>query len=392
MYDSTPRATQPDIRESTAWAPLVFSRTRDIDFRFLAMPEDLTSDEQDWLRTAQLGATIAYMNRDYQSPIWSCFKRGYNVPGGRWLSVIGVTCWCALLSDDYNRDIGGRSIYGFFGAVCRDSSIRVPPLDLELFKPLYTFAIERFADTVDNAQLYRKSYEWRWPRLLTIAPSAMRLNANPTSLQLHPQSSGQVLWAAAAAAPAPVSLSLNLIRPREALERAIQDATIQGSEESALLTRKPPEPLMPPDPMQHAPIPRRASGPLWDDPQRPQSLSPRPPKPGIVKKVGSYFQGVGSHFTDKFSRKKPEPNSSVVRRQGNRAQLSKLPEKIDNNVLGVKKISPGSVPPQNDIFSLDRPAPSAVPPPSKPTAENPKLQPKSLPKRDEDESGIDFTG
>ncbi|MEM8777599.1 MAG: hypothetical protein AAGF26_01745 [Cyanobacteria bacterium P01_G01_bin.49] len=141
-------------------AALIYARTYEVDFRFIAMPEDFTSDDKNWAWD-YIRVTTRTPEQLPENPRWSIFKNDR-------YCVFGVTCMVRELigrptgenSEDLTKDSKGRPIYIFAGYVtqigqeiAKENKIYIPPYsgnNLELFQPLYEY--------VSNQWLV-KSYE-----------------------------------------------------------------------------------------------------------------------------------------------------------------------------------------------------------------------------------------
>ncbi|NEP81102.1 MAG: hypothetical protein F6K39_24870 [Okeania sp. SIO3B3] len=99
------------------WSVIIYGRTKEADFRFLAIPEDFTPEDRYWASKYIHGSTV-YPEKLKENPRWSLFKNHKHC-------VIGVTCMVKDLigSDrryDYmTEDASRRSIYIFVGYVVK---------------------------------------------------------------------------------------------------------------------------------------------------------------------------------------------------------------------------------------------------------------------------------
>lgn len=126
------------IAPSTKWAPLIYGRTYEIDFRFLVIPSDF--DEQ------------------IKNQVWEFIKISTRSPENlsgkpRWIflrttrhCIMGVTCLVRDLlnsqekdgSEDLTRDRHGRPLYAFVGFVAETPvPFAIPAMDLEIFADPY---------------------------------------------------------------------------------------------------------------------------------------------------------------------------------------------------------------------------------------------------------------
>jgi len=138
------------------WAPIVYGRTYEVDFRLLALPQDFQQAEQDWIM-----AHIQVMTRSaedlQQKPRWAVFKSDR-------LCVVGIVCRVIdLIGDtliegqDLTRDQKKRPLYTFVGYATRTNqeSIQLPAYtnkDLRLFRYPY----EKYVIVNWQAKLYEE--------------------------------------------------------------------------------------------------------------------------------------------------------------------------------------------------------------------------------------------
>ncbi|MBW4505686.1 MAG: hypothetical protein KME64_04135 [Scytonematopsis contorta HA4267-MV1] len=133
------------------WASIVYSRTYEVDFRFITVPKGFTSEDKDWLWN-HIRTTTRSAEKLLGNPRWSLFMGGH-------YCVIGVTCMASDLigatedtkSEDITRDFQGRPLYLFVGYVAEfDKRKRLPPIpqyagkDIQLFKPLYSYISDQW--------------------------------------------------------------------------------------------------------------------------------------------------------------------------------------------------------------------------------------------------------
>lgn len=120
------------------WSVIVYGRTKEADYRFLAIPDDFGEQEQNWTRKYIHGTTV---NREklLGNPRWSLFKNHKHC-------VFGVTCMVQELVGSERKyeymakDGGRRSLHIFVGYVAQINedfnSLRILPVleNLEFFK------------------------------------------------------------------------------------------------------------------------------------------------------------------------------------------------------------------------------------------------------------------
>jgi|JI9StandDraft_2_1071091.scaffolds.fasta_scaffold01224_7 hypothetical protein len=120
------------------WSVIVYSRTYEADYRFLAIPEDFTREDENWA-ISYIKATTRKPEQLPGNPRWSLFKNHKHC-------VIGVTCMVKDLisSQEMTADKGDRPIYAFVGYVTKVD--KNPELYLDI--PHYA----------DNISLFQSAY------------------------------------------------------------------------------------------------------------------------------------------------------------------------------------------------------------------------------------------
>jgi len=119
------------------WSAIVYSRTYEVDFRLIAVPDYFNDEDQKWALNHILGTTRSTGSLDVQ-PRWSLFKNER-------YCVIGVTCRATdLTTEDRTKDFQQRPLFTFVGYVSQVDKEQglpsIPPYtgkNLEFFKPLY---------------------------------------------------------------------------------------------------------------------------------------------------------------------------------------------------------------------------------------------------------------
>jgi hypothetical protein len=125
------------------WSAIVYSRTYEVDFRLIAIPDYFNDEDKKWALNYILGTTRSTGSLDIQ-PRWSLFKNEH-------YCVIGVTCRANdlfestdLATEDRTQDFKRRPLFAFVGYVTQiDQEQGLPSIlpytgrNLELFKPLY---------------------------------------------------------------------------------------------------------------------------------------------------------------------------------------------------------------------------------------------------------------
>jgi hypothetical protein len=125
------------------WSALVYSRTYEVDFRLIAIPDYFNDEDKKWALNYILGTTRSTASLDLH-PRWSLFKNER-------YCVIGVTCRASdlveltdLATEERTKDFQKRPLFTFVGYVTKVDQERGLPLispytgrNLEFFKPLY---------------------------------------------------------------------------------------------------------------------------------------------------------------------------------------------------------------------------------------------------------------
>jgi hypothetical protein len=126
------------------WAAIVYGRSYHLDFRFIAVPQDFTSQEINWASPYIL-ATTRRARKLPSHPRWSLFKNDSHC-------IVGVTCMVRdligklgeNLIEVMSKDNRGRPLYVFVGYATKLSKVKclfnLPTYTgecLESFKPPY---------------------------------------------------------------------------------------------------------------------------------------------------------------------------------------------------------------------------------------------------------------
>lgn len=218
------------------FAPIVYSRTYEVDFRFIVVPEDFQQDSQpdfqvrnrDWVEN-HIHSTTLLAERLPDYPRWSIFKNTSHC-------IVGVTCMATAVSEDKTRDRESRPLYLFLGYVFRSPVDFQPiPMELEHFKTLYHYVSEKWEEklyeTTSKAPILKKYQEIPSTETQNAAISldaTANLNFDPNKIRIWPDSEEfrQKLWLAACAYQEPVSLCLGLPNEAAALKGSFLNSTI----------------------------------------------------------------------------------------------------------------------------------------------------------------------
>jgi hypothetical protein len=228
------------------WATIIYGRTYEVDFRLIVKPEDFEEQDIEWAKSHIL-VTTRWAEKLSDRPRWSMFKNHHHC-------VVGVTCMAAELSDDINEDRIGRPLYVFVGYVAKAPFPPIPPMNLELFKPIY--------DRYVRQRWLEKSYQTREADLLSkseyaeLAYSQLEYSVDDLSacpvlntysdafstrgftngdafgersdrIYLWPDNdeNRKKLWLAASQQQAPLSLCLGLAQSQDAIQGVFLNAT-----------------------------------------------------------------------------------------------------------------------------------------------------------------------
>ncbi|MEC4813259.1 MAG: hypothetical protein SAK29_08325 [Scytonema sp. PMC 1069.18] len=135
------------------WAPIVYGRTYEVDFRFIVTPEDFEEKELEWVAN-YIRVTTRTPEKLPNNPRWLLLK-------SRRYCLVGVTCMVRELiastnfegAEDFTRDSQGRPLYVFVGYIAQKSPEAgvldcptIPPMDLRCFAKLYDYVRQRWLE------------------------------------------------------------------------------------------------------------------------------------------------------------------------------------------------------------------------------------------------------
>ncbi|MEI7676537.1 MAG: hypothetical protein WCJ03_07140 [Bacteroidales bacterium] len=134
------------------WSAIVYARTYEVDFRFIAIPQGYTNDDIADIESYVLVSTRLAEKLPSQ-PRWSLYRNARQC-------VFGVTCMANELVDaakstdidisnwaTMTRDNCSCPLFLFVGYVCNDGKAIAPAFDqlqLSLFTPLYQYVVEQW--------------------------------------------------------------------------------------------------------------------------------------------------------------------------------------------------------------------------------------------------------
>ncbi len=122
---------------------IVYGRTYEVDFRFIALPENFTDNDKKWIEN--------YIQVTTRSPEKLTNNPRFSIVKNSQYCVFGVTCLARDLHNiiEETQDKCDRPLYGFFGYVISVNEnweiIRcfLEP-NIDLFKPLYNYILEQW--------------------------------------------------------------------------------------------------------------------------------------------------------------------------------------------------------------------------------------------------------
>lgn len=271
------------IKQMYKWAAVVYGRTYEVDFRFIAVPEGFTSEDRGWLWN-HIRATLRSAEKLPGNPRWSLFANGR-------YCVVGVTCMAkdlvgatedAGMSEDMTRDFQGRPLYLFTGYVAeldkQEESLPIPQYcenDIQLFKPLYRYIAEQRlvksfhpASKVPVPSEYRELDYSQFQGFPTIDGGSFSLNSDPQKVTLWSDSeeNRSNLWMAASRSItsqySPTSLCLGLGGQKDVVDSLFLNATATDVRQQQTISRATQSPVLPtPIPSQEEPS--AAEEPAW---------------------------------------------------------------------------------------------------------------------------------
>ena len=183
------------------WAPLVYARTLEVDYRTIVVPDDFTPAlTSEALRYIQ--ATTTYSNNLPNQPRWIIFS--LMGAGQSRHTVFGVTCMAieVTAASDKTRDLHNRPVRTFLGYVSPVSNPRIPSLSAELFgflKELYSFVEQHWVEKgFQSSQQETTKYDSEIPSYLLQIPSETQptteINVNSNEVFVWMTSPMEPVW------------------------------------------------------------------------------------------------------------------------------------------------------------------------------------------------------
>ena len=208
------------------YAPIVYGRTYEVDFRFIELPEDFRENslsgfqikDQDWLERHIRSSTLA-AEKLSGKPRWSIFKNEK-------YSVVGITCMADEVANEKTKDRESRALYVFLGYVFRSIDLPKIPMHLDIFKHMYRSILDRWEDK----PFEQASKEPMWSSYVEIPSNfsinkpnpkpLLELNLNPKKIVAWVDSEEyrRELWSAGLCCQSPVSICLGLPNKNTALK------------------------------------------------------------------------------------------------------------------------------------------------------------------------------
>jgi len=150
----TEEATVPQLDSTSGdyWAPIAYSRTYSQDYRILAIPSDVESEEA-WIKI-HINASIRYPEQLRTSVRWCIFSKEN-------LCVFGISCMADHIADHSVSDEVNRRIPIFLGYVSTDSNPKIPDRNIEDFRRLFSIIQDRWHNHTSFDRLnstYEKTY------------------------------------------------------------------------------------------------------------------------------------------------------------------------------------------------------------------------------------------
>ncbi len=252
------------------WAPIVYSRTLNVDFRLLTMPEKMSQDEVDWV-LEHISGTTTYADDLRESSRWSLFKNDS-------LCVFGLTCMAALVSG-IKVVADNRDLYLFAGWAARIDKTAypqaphhppIPPLSVIkqppfwVFRTLYDFVDLMWEDdrttlselqkeigrpfrrVPQMEQILKRNRHLIAEQRKAVAAESDQLNYDGLKLSTIPYESddqaaqtqkNDMIWAEAALTDKPVSVCLGLPDQSTAIKGPFLNACLRSIPAADLVQR-----------------------------------------------------------------------------------------------------------------------------------------------------------
>ena len=234
-------------------APLVHSRTFEIDFRFLAIPAGLDAETRAWV-DHHLESAMVYPEKLRQRVRWVFFRNDTYV-------VFGVICQNQMLAGSsdlqrFTKDFKGRDVYLFAGYMLKGNPQpgKLVPRRIELFSGLLRYVAKHWEEQSSSLpsrpegrlQLIEEPFDLTVQDVAIDRGSQRTLNSYDDRVDLHSANESSdlddALWASAFQSTTTTSLCLGLPGMKYAVEGVFMNATIEGGGQPRTILRTPAQP------------------------------------------------------------------------------------------------------------------------------------------------------
>ena len=246
------------------WAPLVYGRTYEVDFRFLAKPVDFSKERENWSR-GYISASLSFSTYDELRghPRWVMFR-------DRRHCVVGISCMVDEIPgvpDEQCQDKEDRPLFIFIGLVSRTPFPQIPAREFPCLREIYDEYVKpRFRErgySQDKDKPLISEYETKdLPPLL--APRELlsnKLNPDEGKVGFWPEEDNEKVWYSAACSTEMVSVCLGLNRESDALTGSLSNATVHGLPSPCIADKEvePPREIpLPPGQLPPSPSPQKS--------------------------------------------------------------------------------------------------------------------------------------
>jgi hypothetical protein len=231
-----------DSHVNALWSPVVYGRTLDVDFRFLALPDESEGSDVRWSEPYIL-ASMKVAEQLPEQPRWLLTQTSEQ-------RLVGVTCMARDLvgrDDQQIRDAHSRPLYLFVGYLTTTRAADggfaagpayptgeggAPQQALAAFAPLYQYVRDHWDEQIPQPPSQGAASAFTFAEAgsaSAVGDGAERaLNTAPEWRACWPDGARerQALWAAAQGQAGVVSLCLGLARQRDALDSPFLNATV----------------------------------------------------------------------------------------------------------------------------------------------------------------------
>ncbi len=255
--------------QESRWAPIVYSRSRDVDFRFMALPEDGPSIGMSALIVERIRPMLASVAALRGSPSWTVFTTGTHC-------IFGAAAYVSdIVAEPSEPDItivGTRLNYTFTGYAARLAAPVMLPrseqLELALLRSLLEFVRKHWEEREHSRTIDWTPYSALLPVVAGGSSGGGGWTVQSQATVFSPVERSAELWNDAAAAlalpaPPPIALCTNLPHRHSARGSSYLHITARDVHEIIIEQREEPEP-------EREPLPRPR-----EERQRNIPISPR---------------------------------------------------------------------------------------------------------------------